>query len=98
MSQVWNEWWVWAVAGLVLAILEVVVPGWIFLGFAVGAGAVALLLAVGGPFAAAMSGSVALLLVVFAVLSVIAWLVMRRVFGLRGGGSVKLFDHDINEN
>lgn len=98
MSQVWSEWWVWAVAGLVLAILEVVVPGWIFLGFAVGAGAVALILGVGGPLAAAMSGSIALLLVVFAVLSVVAWLVMRKVFGLRGGGAVRTFDHDINEN
>jgi len=93
----WSEWWAWAVAGLVLGILEVLAPGWIFLGFAVGAGVVALLLAVGGPMAAAMSGSVPLLFVVFAVLSLAAWLVFRKVFGLRGG-SVKTFDHDINEN
>lgn len=93
----WSAWWAWAVAGLVLAILEVVLPGWIFLGFAVGAGIVALLLAVGGPTAAAMAGSVPLLLVVFAVLSLIAWIVFRKVFGLRGGG-VKTFDSDINEN
>lgn len=93
----WNEWWAWAIAGLVLAILEVVVPGWVFLGFALGAGATALLLAVGGPVGGSMAGSIALLLVVFAVLSLVAWLVLRKVFGLHGG-SVKTFDHDINEN
>ncbi len=32
-----NEWWVWMVAALVLGILEVIIPGWIFFGFAVGA-------------------------------------------------------------
>ncbi len=94
--MVWNAWWVWAVAGLVLAILEVLAPGWIFLGFAIGAGVTALLLAAGGPFSAAMAGSLPVLLVVFAVLSLIAWLALRRVFGLRGG-SVRTFDHDINE-
>ena len=95
--MIWNEWWVWAVAGLVLAILEVVVPGWIFLGFALGAGATALLLAAGGPLGATMAGSIAILLVVFAVLSLVAWIVLRKLFGLRGG-SVKTFDHDINES
>ena len=95
--MIWNEWWVWAVAGLVLAILEVVVPGWIFLGFALGAGATALLLAAGGPLGAPMAGSIAILLVVFAVLSLVAWIVLRKLFGLRGG-SVKTFDHDINES
>ena len=32
-----NEWWIWMVAALVLAIAEVLIPGWIFFGFAVGA-------------------------------------------------------------
>ena len=93
----WNEWWPWAVAGLVLAILEVVIPGWIFLGFALGAGATGLLLAIGGPVGSSMAGSMSLLLVVFAMLSLVAWMLLRKVLGLRGG-SVKTFDHDINEN
>ena len=33
----WQEWWVWGVAGVVLAILEVMIPGFILLGFAIGA-------------------------------------------------------------
>ncbi len=92
----WTTWWVWAAAGLVLAILEVLAPGWIFLGFAIGAGLTGLLLLVGGPLSAAVSVSLPILLLVFALLSLIAWLVLRRVFGLRGG-SVQTFDHDINE-
>ena len=35
-------------------------------------------------------------LVVFAVLSLAAWLVMRRVVGIRRG-QVKTIDHDVND-
>ncbi len=89
----WATWWAWMVAGLVLAILEVLAPSWIFLGFAIGAGLTGALLWLGG---SAMTGSVTLLLLVFALLSLVAWLVLRQVFGLKGG-SVKTFDSDINE-
>ena len=33
----WTEWWFWVSAALVLAILEVIVPGFFALGFAIGA-------------------------------------------------------------
>jgi membrane protein implicated in regulation of membrane protease activity len=33
----YNEWWVWTVAALVLAIAEILIPAWIFFGFALGA-------------------------------------------------------------
>ena len=33
----YNEWWVWMVAALVLAIAEILIPAWIFFGFALGA-------------------------------------------------------------
>ncbi len=36
----WTVWWVWVVAGLVLAILEMLTSGYIFLGFAIGAAVV----------------------------------------------------------
>ena len=32
-----GTWWLWMVAGLVLAIIEVIIPGYIFAGFAVAA-------------------------------------------------------------
>jgi len=32
-----EQWWVWMSAALLLATAEVIIPGWIFLGFALGA-------------------------------------------------------------
>ncbi|WP_409201176.1 hypothetical protein [Leisingera sp. M523] len=86
----WDLWWVWGAAALALAILEVLVPGFVFLGFAIGAAAVALLLLAGAGF------GLPPLLLIFAVLSLAAWLVMRRFFALPKG-QVKTFNHDIND-
>jgi len=87
----WQEWWVWMVAGAALAILEILVSGFILLGFAIGAVLTGLLLWLG-----ALGGSLAMLLLVFAVASLISWLVLRRVVGVRHG-QVKVWDRDINE-
>ena len=92
----WDVWWVWAAAALVLGIVEVLVPGFVFLGFAIGAGVVALLLLVGGPGAIAVTGSLPALLVVFAVVSIVAWIVLRKAVGIQKT-QVKTFDHDINQ-
>ncbi|PIE11087.1 MAG: hypothetical protein CSA72_06255 [Rhodobacterales bacterium] len=89
--MLWSAWWVWAVAALASGILEMLVPGYFFLGFAVGAAVVALGLAAGlGPF------SLPILLVIFAVLSLIAFLALRRVFP-DSSGSVKIWTDDIND-
>ena len=88
-------WWVWAGFGLLLAILEIVVPAAIFLGFALGAGVVAILLAIGG--AAAVGGTLGWMLVIFASVSLVAWLILRYVFRLRVGGQVKVWKTDIND-
>lgn len=92
----WSPWWVWVVAGLGLAILEVLAPGWIFLGFAIGAGLTGGLLWLGGPAFGGLEGSLPLTLLSFALLSLVAWLVLRKVFGLRTG-SVKTYEDDIND-
>ncbi len=92
----WDVWWVWVAVGIVLAILEVAVPGFIFLGFALGAVAVGLILLAGGVMTAWLSGSPAALLLVFALLSVAAWLVLRRAVGVRHGQS-RIVDKDIND-
>ncbi len=87
----WLEWWVWMSAALALATLEVIVPGYIFLGFAIGALVMGVLLLLG------LSGlSLPLLLVIFAVLSLVAYLAMRKIFGLKTG-QVKIWDRDIND-
>ena len=83
-------WWVWLSAALALATLEVILPGYIFLGFAVGAAIVGLLLL------AVQITSLPVILVIFAVLSLGAYLAMRRVFGLPGE-KPKVWDRDIND-
>ena len=90
-TPLWSLWWVWMSAALVLAILEVVVPGFVFVGFAIGAAAVGLILLNTG-----LSISLPVLLLIFAGLSLAAWLVLRRVFALPKG-QVKFFDKDIND-
>ncbi len=84
-------WWVWMVAGFALGVLEVLAPGFIFLGFAIGAVATGLLVALG------ITGSLPLLLLIFAVLSFVAWLGLKRFFA-RADGQVKLWDKDVNDN
>ncbi|MBE1292638.1 MAG: hypothetical protein JJ868_05625 [Shimia sp.] len=91
MTDLLTVWWVWLAAALVLAILEVLAPGFIFLGFAIGAALVGVALL--GPLQLL---SVPMLLLVFAALSLIAWLVLRKVFALPKG-QVKTFNHDIND-
>jgi membrane protein implicated in regulation of membrane protease activity len=91
--MLWAQWWVWAVAGLVLGILEVALPGFVLLGFAIGAMATGVfLLAAGSLF----DPELPVLLFVFAVSSGIAWIILRRAFGIRGG-QIKRWDHDIND-
>ncbi len=91
----WDVWWVWMSAGIVLGILEVLAPGFIFLGFAVGAGLVGLLLLIG--VGAWLSSSASLLLLLFAILSIIAWLVLRKVMGVRQN-QARIVETDINEH
>ena len=91
MDGIWSLWWVWISAAVVLAILEVMVPGYIFLGFAVGAAFMGIMIALG------ISGfSLPWALVIFAVLSLVAYLAMRKIFGIRHG-QVKIWDRDIND-
>ena len=93
----WNTWWLWVAGGIGLGILELFAPGFIFLGFAVGAVVVGLLLLIGGQVTAVLGGSLSVKLLVFAVASLAAWLVMRRLEGERKGQK-KLWDRDINED
>lgn len=88
----WQLWWVWMAGGVVLGIAEIFLPGFVFLGFAAGAVVTGLLIWLGliGP---ALPWD----LLVFAIGSLIAWFVLRRVAGVRQGQS-KLWDRDINEN
>lgn len=92
MDLLWAQWWVWGVAAVALAVGEVLLPSYVLLGFGIGAGVVALLLLVGLP----IGGSLPALAMIFAVVSLIAWLGLRRWLGVFHG-QVKNFDHDIND-
>ena len=88
----YNEWWIWMAAGLFLAIAEVLIPAWISLGFAVGAFLMGVMIAIGVGTGLSLAWS----LVIFAVLSLIAYIALRQVFGIRRG-QVKVWDRDIND-
>lgn len=84
-------WWVWLCAALALGVVELLLPGSIFLGFALGALAMALVVAVFAP------ANVAVLLALFAMLSLVAWIGLRLVFCRQSSGS-RIVTRDINEN
>jgi inner membrane protein len=85
-------WWVWIVAGFALGVLEVIVPGFIFLGFAIGAVIVGILVGLG-----VLGGAVPVSFAVFALASLLAWLGLRKSMGVRAG-QVKIWHKDINDN
>ena len=60
MNTLLFAWWTWALAALVLAILEVLAPAFLLLGLAIGAAVVSLALLVIGP--ALFGGSIAITL------------------------------------
>ncbi|MGI1662407.1 NfeD family protein [Palleronia sp. KMU-117] len=93
----WGLWWVWLSGAVVLGLIEIVVPGYVFFGFALGAAVTGIVLLVGGPVAAALAGSVPGLLLFFAVVSLLCWLGLRRWLGVRKG-QIKIIDRDINED
>ncbi|HLQ20118.1 MAG TPA: hypothetical protein VK146_14170 [Tabrizicola sp.] len=91
LTSLVGTWWVWVVLGFALGVLEILAPGYIFLGFAIGAVLTGILVGIGIPAGPAM------LILIFAILSVIAWLILRKVMGVRQG-QVKIWDRDINDN
>jgi inner membrane protein len=86
-----GTWWAWVILGFALGVLEVMVPGFIFLGFAIGAVLTGILVGLG------ITAGLPALILIFAVVSVVTWLVLRRVVGVRDG-QVKIWDRDINDS
>lgn len=91
LSSLVGTWWAWVVLGFALGVLEILAPGYIFLGFAIGAVLTGIIVALGIP------AGVPALILVFAIASLIAWLILRRTMGVRQG-QVKIWDRDINDN
>lgn len=90
--MLWQQAWVWIAGGIVLGALEMMAPGFVLFGFAVGAILVGLLIWIG-----LLGTNLPVMLVVCAVAALITWLIARRLMGVRRG-QTKLWDRDINEN
>lgn len=91
--MIWSTWWVWLVAAGVFGILEALTPIYAFLGLAIGAAlmGVSLLL-----FPTVLPTGLPFLLLIWAVLSLLAWVVLRLWLG-SPRGEVKYWDRDIND-
>ena len=87
-----DYWWIWVAAGLGIGMLELLVPGYIFLGFAIGAVLTGFFV-----FLGMLAASAPVAFAVFAVLSGAAWIAMRKLLGHQAG-SVTVFTRDINDN
>ncbi len=84
-------WWLWIAVALVFGLIELFAPGFIFLGFALGA------LATGFFVALAGAPSAPALLAIFGGVSLLAWIGLRVVFR-RQSSDAKIITRDINDN
>ena len=86
-----ETWWAWVAFGIIFLLLELVMPSYLFLGFGLGAIVTGITLALG------ITMSAQYLMLLFAIASLISWILLRQFFKLPKG-NVKTFDHDINDN
>jgi len=90
--MLWQQPWVWIAGGIVLGLLEMLLPGFILLGFAVGAAVTGILI-----WSGLIVPSLPVLLLITGVVAAITWFFTRRLLGVRKG-QTRIWDRDINEN
>jgi len=90
MADLLQIWWVWLSAALVLALIELTVPASIFLGFAIGALVMAAVVGFG------VITNTSALLALFAALSLVAWIVLKRMFRHQTSAP-RIVTRDIND-
>jgi len=91
MADYLSLWWVWICIALALGVVELLAPGFIFLGFGLGAFAMA------GVVLVVPGINIPALLALFAVLSLIAWIILRMGFRKQSSGA-RIVTKDINDN
>ncbi|MEQ6204209.1 hypothetical protein ABMC88_14305 [Sulfitobacter sp. HNIBRBA2951] len=90
MESLLHVWWVWLCAALALALIELIAPASIFLGFALGALAMTAVVGLG------LITNTSALMALFAGLSLVAWIVLKLVFKSQSSGA-RIVTRDINE-
>ena len=90
--MIWASGWFWVIVGVALMLAEMILPGFILLGFGISGVIVGVLTWTG-----VLGGSLAVTALVFALLAGIAWLGLHRMFS-RPDQRPKIVDRDINEN
>ncbi|WP_028956278.1 NfeD family protein [Sulfitobacter sp. 20_GPM-1509m] len=91
MAGLVGIWWVWLAVAIALGVVEVLLPGFIFLGFALGALVMAAIVGLVTP-----AIGVAPAMALFAGLSLLAWIVLRLAFRRQSSGARRVL-HDIND-
>ena len=86
-----ETWWAWVAFGIVLMLLELMMPSYLFFGFGFGAIVTGITLALG------MTISAQYLMLLFSIASLISWVLLRQVFKLPKE-NVQTFDQGINDN
>lgn len=90
--MIWQSGWFWIVVAAAIGLMEVLLPGYVFLGIAIACAVAGLALLVG-----LAAPSLPVLLIAIAVLSGVAWLILRRLMGVQEG-QVRIWDRDINDD
>jgi membrane protein implicated in regulation of membrane protease activity len=90
MTGYLSLWWVWVCVALILGVIEIIAPAFIFLGFALGA------LMIAGIVAIFPGISMPMTLALFAGLSLLAWIGLRLAFRKQSSGA-RIVTKDINE-
>jgi membrane protein implicated in regulation of membrane protease activity len=91
MAAFLSLWWAWICIALALGMVELLAPGFIFLGFAIGA------LVMAGVVTIFSGINTPALLALFAILSMLAWIALRMGFRKQSSGA-RIVTRDINEN
>ena len=86
-----ETWWAWVAFGIVLMLLELMMPSYLLLGFGFGAIVTGITLALG------MTMSARYLMLLFSIASLISWVLLRQVFKLPKE-NVQTFDQGLNDN
>ncbi|MEN3951441.1 hypothetical protein [Iodidimonas sp. SYSU 1G8] len=86
----------WLTVGLIFGVIEVLVPGYLFLGFATGAIFMSAILFMGAEGLFTGLGGLAYLIAFYAAISLASWFLLRKV--LKAGADARKVERDINED